>query len=60
MLEDHKCTKHMLPTKCIATLSKHKDEVWSVKFSPTGKRLVSMGKDNLIYIWQFIQLFDGG
>jgi hypothetical protein len=58
LLEDHVCSKQMLPSKCIATLTKHKDEVWSVKFSITGKRLASMGKDNLIYIWQFTKIIE--
>lgn len=29
LLEDHNCTKQMLPSKCIAVLRKHKDEVWT-------------------------------
>lgn len=48
----------MIPTKCIAVLTKHKDEVWSVKFSPSGKKLASMGKDNIIFLWSFMQTLD--
>jgi WD40 repeat protein len=48
----------MLPTKCIAVLKKHKDEVWTVQFSPSGKRLASQGKDNLVYLWSFTPLND--
>lgn len=41
----------MLPTKCIAVLRKHKDEVWNVKFSSSGNKLASVSKDNIIYLW---------
>lgn len=52
LLEDHKCDRHsMIPTKCLAVLHKHKDEVWQVKFSPCGTRFATIGKDNLIFIW---------
>ena len=58
LLEDHICTKQMIPTKCIAVLSKHKDEVWCVKFSMSGKKLASIGKDNIIYLWSLQQIYD--
>lgn len=48
----------MLPTKCIAVLTKHRDEVWSIQFSPSGKRMASMGKDNLVYLWIFTKQYD--
>lgn len=41
----------MIPTKCLAILQKHKDEVWQVKFSPGGTRFASIGKDNILYVW---------
>ena len=41
----------MLPTKCIGILTKHRDEVWQVKFSPSGTKIATIGKDNFIYIW---------
>lgn len=41
----------MIPTKCIAVLNKHKDEVWQVKFSSSGKKMASIGKDNMVCIW---------
>lgn len=46
----------MIPTKCIAVLKKHKDEVWNVKFSASGNRLASVGKDHLIYIWSISKI----
>lgn len=54
LLEDHHCSKLMIPSKCIAVLKgRHKDEVWNVKFSPSGNRLASVGKDHFVYIWSF-------
>lgn len=41
----------MIPTKCLAVLSKHKDEVWLVRFSPSGQRLATVGKDHLLCLW---------
>ena len=46
----------MIPTKCIAVMKKHKDEVWNVKFSSTGNRLASVGKDQLLYIWSITKV----
>ena len=41
----------MIPSKCVGVLSKHKDEVWQVKFSPSGAKLATVGKDNILYLW---------
>lgn len=46
----------MLPTKCIATLTRHRDEVWNVKFSPSGNRLASVGKDNTLILWSLTKI----
>jgi WD40 repeat protein len=32
-------------------LKKHRDEVWQVKFAPSGTRFASVGKDNVIFLW---------
>jgi WD40 repeat protein len=34
-------------------LQKHKDEVWIAKFSNNGKKLATVGKDNIVYLWSF-------
>mmetsp|Transcript_7506 Transcript_7506/g.5701 ORF Transcript_7506/g.5701 Transcript_7506/m.5701 type:complete len:144 (+) Transcript_7506:669-1100(+) len=51
LLEDHRCSKMLLPSKAIAVLHKHKDEVWIVRFSNSGKKLATVSKDNLICLW---------
>src|SRR5438105_565359 len=34
-----------------ATLTGHTDSVWSVAFSPDGKRIVSGGRDQTVKVW---------
>jgi WD40 repeat protein len=47
----------MIPSKCIGVLKgRHKDEVWIVKFSPSGNRLASVGKDNMVYLWSLSKI----
>ena len=35
----------------VHTLTGHSDKVYSVKFSPDGKRIVSGSEDNFVKIW---------
>lgn len=52
MLEDHRCEKRVsVPSRCIAVLKKHRDEVWMVKWAPSGNRFATVGKDNVIFLW---------
>ena len=51
LLSNHQCRQDVIPTKCIATFSRHKDQVWIVKFSKTGEKLASLCKDGSICIW---------
>jgi WD40 repeat protein len=51
LLSNHTCRLDALPSKCIATLSRHKDQVWIVKFSSTGEKIASLCKDGSICIW---------
>jgi WD40 repeat protein len=47
----------MIPSKCIGVLKgRHKDEIWNVKFSPSGNRLASVGKDNMVYLWSLSKI----
>jgi len=41
----------MIPSHCLAVLSRHRDEVWLVKFSPSGLKIASIGKDCVLYLW---------
>jgi WD40 repeat protein len=52
LLNDHKCQKLKIPSQQIASLKKHKDEVWLVKFSRCGQYFASTGNDKQIIIWQ--------
>ena len=60
----------MLPTKCnnllpfitpqhieIASLTLHKDEVWLVKFSASGNRLATAGKDSVLMVWNLLSVY---
>eukprot|EP00053_Salpingoeca_punica_P012525 m.112197 g.112197 ORF g.112197 m.112197 type:complete len:593 (-) comp15970_c4_seq1:600-2378(-) len=51
LLEDHTCRKESLPRTTRAVLRGHADEVWLVRFSPSGKYLASSSKDRTAIIW---------
>lgn len=51
LLSNHQCRQDALPTKCIATLPRHKDQVWLVRFSRKGDKFASLCKDGTICIW---------
>jgi len=66
LLENLSFSKHKLPCKEIAVLTKHSDEVWFVQFSHNGKYLASASKDRTVRIWdtrsvpfQNIAVFNG-
>ena len=39
--------------KCIHTFNDHVDQVWSLKFAPDGRRIVSTSDDRTINIYSF-------
>ena len=41
-----------LPRHTLACIETHQDEVWDVKFSPSGNFLASTSKDRLVCIWK--------
>ena len=52
LLSDHHCSTDVIPQKCIATITKHKDQVWLVQFSNVkGDKLASVCKDSTVCIW---------
>ena len=51
LFEDHVCTRQQIPTRTVAVLGGHSDEVWHVQFSHDGTRLASASKDNSVVVW---------
>lgn len=56
LLKDHECPKSMLPTTCMVTLRRHKEQVWFCKFNPQGDKFATVCKDGLILIWSIIKV----
>ena len=58
LLNDLTCPSDVIPSRCIATLTKHTDQVWFVMFSNIkGELLATVCKDGTIAIWR-IQWID--
>ncbi|ORX61802.1 WD40 repeat-like protein [Hesseltinella vesiculosa] len=51
LFSDHMCDRHELPTRTIAILSGHSDEVWHVAYSHSGRYLASASSDQTCIIW---------
>jgi len=51
LFEDHICAPDHIPTSTKYILTNHKDEVWYVQFSHSGKYLVSASRDKTAIIW---------
>lgn len=52
LLEEHVCRKEdVLPTRQVAVLEAHRDEVWHVQFSHDGTKLASASKDGSACVW---------
>ncbi|ONK61399.1 uncharacterized protein A4U43_C08F29500 [Asparagus officinalis] len=49
---DHQCGKDQIPSRTIQVLQSHKNEVWYLQFSNTGKYLASSSKDKSAIIWE--------
>ena len=56
MLKDHSCPPSLIPTNCLATLRKHKDQVWFCKFNPQGTKFATVCKDGIILIWSMTRV----
>jgi WD40 repeat protein len=52
LLEDLKYCPEKVPHLVYATLQGHKDEVWFVSFSHSGRFLASLSKDRIVLIWR--------
>ncbi|KAI8077812.1 WD40-repeat-containing domain protein [Halteromyces radiatus] len=51
LFTDHTCDKTLFPTRTIAILKDHSDEVWHVAYSHCGRYLASASKDSTCIIW---------
>lgn len=51
LYEDHQCSREQIPSKCNQILRDHKNEVWFVQFSNSGKYLASSSSDCTAIIW---------
>uniref|UniRef100_A0A7S3XDX8 Uncharacterized protein n=1 Tax=Picocystis salinarum TaxID=88271 RepID=A0A7S3XDX8_9CHLO len=52
LLVDHVCRKEdVLPTRQVAILDGHRDEVWHVQFSHDGTKLATASKDGSACVW---------
>ena len=52
LLRDHVCAKsEVLPSRCVAVLQGHEEEVWGVKLSPDGTLAASYAKDGSVVVW---------
>lgn len=53
LLVDHVCRKEdVLPTRQVAVLDGHRDEVWHVQFSHDGTKLATASKDGSACVWR--------
>jgi WD40 repeat protein len=52
LLEEHKCEFQELPTHNLQTLKLHTDEVWMLKWSKSGRYLVSVAKKRVFALWE--------
>ncbi|ODV97815.1 hypothetical protein PACTADRAFT_47667 [Pachysolen tannophilus NRRL Y-2460] len=57
LYQDLKFDKSNFPTRCIAQLNYHNDEVWFVKFSYSGRYLCSTSKDSKVIIYDVMNDF---
>eukprot|EP00040_Diaphanoeca_grandis_P012449 m.63069 g.63069 ORF g.63069 m.63069 type:complete len:625 (-) comp23236_c0_seq2:55-1929(-) len=51
LMENHKCKNDAVPRHETAVLHHHRDEVWFIAFSRSGRQLASASKDKTAVIW---------
>uniref|UniRef100_A0A3B0NG95 WD domain, G-beta repeat, putative n=1 Tax=Theileria annulata TaxID=5874 RepID=A0A3B0NG95_THEAN len=51
LLFDHCCTTSKLPSRLLARLESHTDEIWDVSISPDGQFFATASKDESVILW---------
>ena len=54
LLSDHICPQSLLPTKCLLTLRKHKDQVFFCKFNEQGDKILTVCRNGHMLVWHLI------
>jgi WD40 repeat protein len=52
LFSDHFCDRSLFPNVTTHILANHKDEVWCLAFSPSGRYLATGSKDKQVIIWR--------
>ncbi|KAL0748499.1 hypothetical protein Bca101_030501 [Brassica carinata] len=52
LYEDHRCGRDQIPSETVQVLVAHKNEVWFVQFSDSGKYLATASSDCTAIIWK--------
>ncbi|KAK1442733.1 wd repeat protein 26-related protein [Babesia gibsoni] len=58
LYEDHSCKDIGTPSRCIAKLDGHVDEIWDIAVSPNEKYFATAGMDMCVLLWRSTQPFD--
>lgn len=56
LLKDHTCPPSLIPTTCMATLRRHKEQVWFCKFNNQGDKIATVCKEGQILIWSILKV----
>ncbi|WZZ13822.1 hypothetical protein YC2023_106911 [Brassica napus] len=54
LYEDHRCGRDQIPSETVQVLVAHKNEVWFVQFSDSGKYLATASSDCTAIIWKVL------
>ncbi|EAN31616.1 WD domain G-beta repeat protein [Theileria parva strain Muguga] len=58
LLFDHRCTTSKLPSRLLARLESHTDEIWDVSISPDGQFFATASKDESVILWSATYPFE--
>ncbi|GIX64473.1 WD domain, G-beta repeat containing protein, putative [Babesia caballi] len=58
LYEDHSCGDAIAPSRCVARLGTHVNEVWDLGVSPDGAYVATCGKDENVILWRSSEPFE--